>query len=165
MLAWSVAGRRVLGVPADVIAAARKLPEGAAGDHPAALMLLDWLSLTLPRWRAGAREIAFLLGVGCFALSSLFVLGFVYRLEMAQALVLLILPFAALFAIELRLAGRMALVVAQAQSGQIAVDVAAGQAARAMGRHRLWVTLMSVLAVIVTAYRGAVWMVSHPLGF
>ena len=44
VLVWGHAGRRVLGVPVDIAQAAR------GGDEPAALLLLDWLSLTL---RAG----------------------------------------------------------------------------------------------------------------
>ena len=70
VLVWGHAGRRVLGVPVDIAQAAR------GGDEPAALLLLDWLSLTLPRWRLGPKEGAVLLGLGAFGLSALAVLGF-----------------------------------------------------------------------------------------
>ncbi|RDW12129.1 hypothetical protein DIE28_15385, partial [Paracoccus thiocyanatus] len=111
--AWTMAGRRILGVPADVIAGAVFVEPEPDGD-PAALMLLDWLSLTLPRWRMERREGALLLGLGSFLLTMLAVLGFAYRLEMAQALVLLVAPFVLLFALDLRLAGRLRPLLAQA---------------------------------------------------
>src|SRR5690606_38530626 len=53
-LAWTMAGRRILGVPSDVIAGAIGAEPGPE-DDPAALTLLDWLSLTLPRWRVDRR--------------------------------------------------------------------------------------------------------------
>lgn len=163
VLAWSLVGRRVLGVPADVIQAARKPQQG--DDDAAALLLLDWLSLTLPRWQVGRTEGTLLLGLGTFALTALFLLGFVYGLEMAQALVLLVLPFAVLFAVELRLARQLRQVVDDAQSGTRSVHDAAAQSARRLSRHRRAVSLVSVLAVGLTAYRAALWLLAHPFGF
>lgn len=163
VLAWSMAGRRVLGVPADVIQAARK--PAPDPDDAAALLLLDWLSLSLPRWQVGRAEGALMLGFGAFALTALFLLGFVYGLEMAQALVLLVLPFAILFAVELRLARALALLVQAAETGQMPVNAAAGQAARQLSRHRVAISIASIMAVALTAYRAALWLVAHPFGF
>ncbi|MCV2449077.1 hypothetical protein [Paracoccus sp. DMF] len=162
-LAWTMAGRRSLGVPSDVIAAAGRTAPGPE-DDPAALMLLDWLSLTLPRWQLGPREGAVLLGVGAFLVSTLAVLGFGYGLEMAQALVLLILPFAGLFALDLRLARRLGAVLARAEVGQ-PVNEAGAEAARLLRHHRRVGLAISVLSVAVTAFYGAVWMIAHPFGF
>ena len=50
LFAWTLVGRRVLGVPADVLGAAGRRAD-LPGDDPASLLLLDWLSLTLPRRR------------------------------------------------------------------------------------------------------------------
>lgn len=162
-LAWTMAGRRSLGVPGDVIAAAGRAAPGP-GDDPAALALLDWLSLTLPRWRLGPREGVILLGLAAFLLSGLSVLGFGYGLEMAQALVLLILPFAGLFVLDLRLARRLGAVLGRAEVG-LPVNEAGAEAARLL-RHRHRVGLaVSVLSVVVTAFYGAVWMMAHPYGF
>ena len=162
-LAWTMAGRRCLGVPSDVIAAAGR-PQPGPWDDPAALTLLDWLSLTLPRWHLAPREGALLLGVGAFLLSALAVLGFGYGLEMAQALVLLILPFAALFALDLRLARRLGAVLGRAEVG-LPVNEAGAEAARLMRHHRRVGRALSVLSVAVTAFYGAVWMMAHPFGF
>lgn len=162
-LAWTMAGRRSLGVPSDVIAAAGRATPGPE-DDPAALMLLDWLSLTLPRWHLGPREGVVLLGVGAFLLSTLAVLGFGYGLEMAQALVLLILPFALLFALDLRLARRLIVILGRAEVGQ-PVNEAGAEAARLLRHHRRVGLALSVLSVTVTAFYGAVWMIAHPYGF
>lgn len=163
-LVWTLAGRRVVGVPADVIARARRT--GAAeGEDPDALRLLDWLSLTLPRWRMGRVEGAVALGVAAFVLTALFVLGFLYGLEMAQALVLLLLPLLLLAVAELRLARRLAPVVEAAARGEIPANAAAAGAARLMGRQRRLVVLASILVVALTAWRGALWFVAHPFGF
>ena len=163
MLAWSLAGRRVLGVPQDVISAVER-PAPANPDDPAAIMLLDWLSLTLPRWRLRPREGAVLVGVAAFLFSGLAILGFGYGLEMAQALVLLALPFAAIFGFEMRLAGRLRALLQQAEAG-MAPNVAGAEAARLMQRHRLLVLALSVLAVTVIAFYAALWMILNPFPF
>lgn len=163
LFAWTLAGRRVLGVPADVVGAAGRR-DGLPGDDPASLLLLDWLSLTLPRRRVSAGEGAVLLGLGAFLLTTLAVLGFVYGLEMAQALVLLALPFVLVIALEFRLGRRMAEVLRRAESGA-PVNQAGAEAARMMRRHRLLVTVISVFAVALTAFYGAIWMLMHPFGY
>lgn len=161
-LSWTLAGRRIAGVPSDVLGAVRK-PRGP--DDPASLLLLDWLSLTLPRRRIRRAEALVLMGIATFALTALFVLGFVYGLEMAQALVLLLLPFAVLFVAEMRLAHHLATIVEAAETGALSVNDAAARAAKLMRRQRVAVNVGSILAVAVTAWRGAVWIVTHPFGF
>ena len=163
IVAWTVAGRRVAGVPVDVVQAVALADQPAAGDR-AAVTLLDWLSLTLPRWQVSGASGAVFLRMAAFILTSLALLGFVYDLEMAQALVLLILPFALVFVMELRLAHRLRTVLAEAERGA-PVGQAAARAARMMRRHRLGFALMSVLAVALSAFHGALWMLRHPFGF
>lgn len=163
LFAWSLAGRRVLGVPSDVFGSVGK-SASLPGDDPAAMLLLDWLSLTLPCRNIGRGEGALLLGLGAFVLTTLAVLGFEYGLEMAQALVLLMLPFALLFLAEMRLARRLAEVLRQAESGG-SVNRAGAEAARLMRRHRLLITVLSVIVVALTALYGAVWMLMHPFGY
>lgn len=163
MLVWAMAGRRVLGVPADVIARARHDPPGPQ-DNPAALELLDWLSLTLPRWRLSEREGAVLLGIGAFLLAALGVLGFGYGLEMAQALVLLAWPFALILILDLRLARRLRDVLTRAGTG-LPVNQAGAEAARLMRRHRMLIAGLSVLGVAMVAFFASIWMILHPFGF
>ncbi|WP_246184940.1 hypothetical protein [Paracoccus aestuariivivens] len=163
-LVWSLAGRRVAGVPYDIVQGARKQPDSDE-DHPAAFLLLDWLSLTLPRRHLGRTEGLVMLFVATFAMSALFLLGFVYGLEMAQALVLLVLPFLILVPVELRLTRKLLHLVEAAGAEQLAVNEAARQAAHLMRWHRAFVTLISIIVVAVTAYRGALWFIAHPFGF
>lgn len=164
LLAWTLAGRRVLGVPGDVVNAART-PETGTSDSPEAVLLLDWLSLSLPRWRLGMHEGVLGFAFAAFVLSALAVLGFGYGLEMAQALVLLVLPFALLFAAELRLARRVAPIVAAAEAAEMPVNQAATDAARLMARHRSLMALASVLVMALIAWHAAVWVVTHPFGY
>lgn len=162
---WSATGRTVLGVPSEVLARARSAQGADEGQGAAIITLLDWLSLVLPRWRLGPREGAVFLGVTSFLMTSLVVLGFVFWLEMAQALVLLLAPFWALFWLRVRLARRLFPLIGAAQDGSITVAEAGLQVARAMTWHRRWVTLLSMVSVAVTALWGALWSVIHPAGF
>lgn len=160
---WTAGGRRITGVPVDVVHAVAR-PDAGDAEDPAALTLLDWLSLTLPRWQVSGGSGAVLLGLAAFILSALGLLGFVYELEMAQALVLLALPFAVVFLMEMRLAHRLRAVLAEAERGA-PIAQAATEAARMMRRHRLGYMLMSMLAVALSAFHGALWMLRHPFGF
>jgi hypothetical protein len=162
---WSVAGRSVLGIPTEVLARARASLAGDDAQGPAVITLLDWLSLILPRWQLRPREGAAFLGVTSFLMTSLAVLGFVFWLEMAQALTLLLLPFWVLFWMRVRLARRLVPLVHAAQEGRAPVSQAAGNAARAMVWHKRFVTILSMIAVAVTALWGALWTVLHPVGF
>ncbi|MDO5633021.1 MAG: hypothetical protein Q4G22_14475 [Paracoccus sp. (in: a-proteobacteria)] len=157
--AWTVSGRAVLGVPLDVLTRARREPDGPAG-----MLLLDWLSLTLPRWQIAPRDGVWLLGAGCFGLTVLAVLGFGYGREMAQALSLLLVPFALLLLMRLRLAWRLMPLLDAAQRGEITPEAAAADAMRQITRHRRWVFVLSVLAVAMTAAWGTLYRLMHPFG-
>lgn len=161
---WTLAGRGVLGVPNDVLAAAgRSLrrPEGADPEH--AHLLLDWLSLQLPRWQLASWMGAALAGAGAFVLSSLAVLGFRYQFEMAQALTLLAAPFALLMVMKLRLARQLEWVVQAARYGQPPRE-AAIEGMRRINRYRLQHTIVSLLSVTITAFWAARWIALHPHG-
>ncbi|MDO5613577.1 MAG: hypothetical protein Q4G14_10100 [Paracoccus sp. (in: a-proteobacteria)] len=157
--AWTVSGRAVLGVPLDVLTRARRDPDGPAG-----LLLLDWLSLTLPRWRIGPRDGLWLLGAACFGLTVLAVLGFGYGREMAQALALLLVPFALLLLMRLRLAQLLIPLLDAAQHGATPPEAAVAEAMRQINRHRNWAFVLSVLAVAVTAAWGTMYRLMHPFG-
>lgn len=161
---WSAAGRAVLGVPAEVLARARRdhdlHPEGAA-----AITLLDWLSLSLSRWHLSQAEGAAFLGVTAFALTSLAILGFGYGLEMAQALVLLLLPFWLLFWMRVRLARHLLPLLHEGQAGARPVAEVAAEAIRRMVIHRRLVSALSIVSVAVAALWGAIWALLHPYGF
>lgn len=165
-VAWTLMGRSVLGVPHDVVRGARQAPQSdAPGDSPEALILLDWLSLVLPRWRVAPTEAVWLISIASFALSALFFLGFGYGFEMAQALFLLIAPLAAVSLLNFYLARRLRAELIGAQTGQIAPGMAAATASRMMQRHRFFIAGLSVLVVAICAIWGALWMILHPFGF
>lgn len=156
ILMWTEAGRRVLGVPGDVVQHARREPAGEGG-----LVLLDWLLLNLPRWRIGQKEGPWLLGLGAFLLTSLAVLGFGFGLEMAQALTFLLVPQGLLLVLRLRLAGQLSPLIAAAQSRQMPTADAVAGALRLIVAHRRWVFVLSIVGVAVTALWGALHVAIH----
>ncbi|MTD99612.1 hypothetical protein GIY56_04855 [Paracoccus sp. YIM 132242] len=163
--AWSLTGRHVIGVPAEIVGRARDAIQAGEGDCPAMLHLLDWLSLVLPRWRLGAREGVAFLGLTGFVLTSLAIMGIGYALELALAAFLLLLPFAVLFWMRVALARRLMPLLEAAEQGARPVPEAAAEAVRRMVIHRRLVTILSMAAVAVTALWGALWSVVHPYGF
>lgn len=162
---WSAAGRNVLGVPVEVLARARTALRHDAPDGPEAITLMDWLSLTLPRWRLGPREGAVFLGLTSFGLTSLALLGFGFGLELAQALTLVGVPFWLLFWLRVRLARRLAPILADAQQGVLPLSDAVAGTVRHMVRHRMLHMVLSVVAVLATLLWGMLWMLIRPFGF
>lgn len=165
---WTLAGRGVLGVPNDVLATAgRSLRHESAGqaggDQAPALLLLDWLSLQLPRWQLDRTAGAMLTAGIAFVLSTLALLGFGYHYEMAQALTFLGAPFALLLILKLRLARQLDRVVEAAHLGQ-PPRAAATEAMRRINRYRAQHTVISLLAVTATAFWAARWIALHPYG-
>jgi len=161
--AWALSLRGVVGVPAEVAARAARV-EAEEPDDPAALALLDWLSLTLPRWRAGRTEAVVLTAGGTFLVSVTASLGFGLGLEGAQALTLLIGPLLLLLALRVRLAGRLSRDLAAAETGTLAPNLAARQAARAAMRHRRLALLLSLATVAASSAWGTLWTLRHPWG-
>lgn len=161
---WSVTGRNVLGIPAEVLTRARSAQRAGDPEGAAVVTLLDWLSLSLPRWRVSPREGAIFLGVTTFLLTSLAILGFGYGLEMAQALTLLLAPFAMLFWMRVLLARRLGPILVAGQLGERPVSGVGAEAVRQMLVHRRLVSGLSIAAVAVTALWGTLWSLMHPNG-
>ncbi|RNF34208.1 hypothetical protein [Paracoccus methylarcula] len=160
---WSVSGRNIIGVPVEIVIRARRAMSRDEMDGSALVSLLDWLSLTLPRWQLGRREGAIFLGVTVFLVTSLAGLGFGHDLEMAQALTLLLLPFLILFWMRVRLAYRLTPLLQNEEADQ-QLETIAREAIRRMIWHRRLVTLLSILAVAITALWGVLWSLMHPNG-
>ncbi|MFD1796159.1 hypothetical protein FQV27_01650 [Paracoccus aurantiacus] len=161
---WSFGGRRVLGIPADVLADAgsslRRYPSEARAEVVA---LLDWMSLNVPRWRMSPGVGAAITALICFVLAVLIVLGFGANLEMAQAIVLLMLPQAILLVLRVRLAAQLYWVLEAAELGQ-PVPEAATEALRRINRYRVLQMAISLVAVILAAFWATRWIVLHPHG-
>lgn len=150
----------------DVIARARRaarapLPRPVSADE---LQLLDWLSLTLPGWRATRTEAIWLAGLSGFALAALATLGFGFGLQFAQALSFLALPFALLTALRLRLARRLAPLIEAARTARLPETEAASRALRLLTGYRRAFTALSMLSVAATAMWGVRWLILHPFG-
>lgn len=161
---WSATGRSVIGIPSETVSRARSALAANQPESPAVMGLLDWLSLVLPRWNLGTTEGAVFLGLTSFALTSLMMLGFVFWLELAQAVFLLIFPFWLLFWMRVRLARRLTPVIEAAQTGSTPPHQAAATAARMMTWHRRWVTVLSMVSVLLTVLWGSAWALMHPNG-
>ena len=135
---WSSASHWVLGVPWDMIARARRHGGAAAAD-------LETLA------HINARRILFigrvsglwLAGIASFMLTGLAVLGFVYRIEFAQAVLLLLGPMTAVGLLTLRTA--RAIEAAEATGPDLW---------RRLTRHRMAVQALGMVSIFVTAMWG-----------
>lgn len=163
--AWVLVNRAPLGVPPDVVLRARRaLRSDTQAAPPEALMLLDWLSLILPRWRLTRIEGIAGIAICAFLLTVLMLLGFLYGNHMAQAVTLLVVPIAVLGLTRLSLARRLNVTLDAARGGALPARQAAQDAAGALMRHRWLGTGLSVLAVATATWWGVVWNLTHPNG-
>lgn len=135
---WSSASHWVIGVPYDMIVRARRVGGQAEVD------LEDIVRVNVNRLLYIAQVSGlWLLGFGCFFLTGLALLGFVYDVEFAQAVFLLALPMSILGALSLSTAS---LIVEHDLRGE---DLRA----RLM-RHRLYTQMLGVVSIFCTALWG-----------
>lgn len=146
---WSTASHWVLGVPYDMVLRARRNGEQAEQD------LEDLVRINTNRllYIANVSGLG-LLALGCFLLTALGVLGFFYRIEIAQALFLLGFPMSMVGLISL------------STSRLIQEDDLRGEPLRRrLTRHRLYVQLIGMASIFVTALWGMYQNLSvGPLG-
>jgi len=135
---WTSASQRVLGVPFDMIARARH--EG--GETLADMETLVRINMT--RTLRIARTTGLLVvGSVCFVITTLIILGFWYRIEIAQAVLFLLVPVAILGMLTLR------------TSRLIAAGENSGQAlCRRLTRHRFETQVLGMFAIFITAMWG-----------
>lgn len=146
---WSTASHWVLGVPYDMVLRARRNGEQAEQD------LEDLVRINTNRLLYIANVSGlWLLALGCFLLTALGVLGFFYRIEIAQALFLLGFPMSMVGLISL------------STSRLIQEDDLHGEPLRRrLTRHRLYVQLIGMASIFVTALWGMYQNLSvGPLG-
>lgn len=135
---WSAASHWVLGVPQDVVARARR-KGGDAVDELQVLLRIGirrrmWVHAPFGHW---------LLGLGCFVLTVLGLLGSVYRVEFAQAVLLLLVPMVLIFALGQRLARRI-----------MALPDAAPEVFGLLANHRAAVQAIGGVSIFVTTLWG-----------
>ncbi len=135
---WSSTSHWVLGVPFDMVTRARKNGGEAAQD------LHDMVGINTRRLLYIARVSGlWLIGILAFFFSILIVLGFFYRVEIAQAVFLLMAPMA--------LVGALSLSTAQ----DITVRQLEGEELyRRISRHRMTVQAIGMVSIFITSLWG-----------
>lgn len=133
---WSVASHFILGVPYDLVTRARR-QGGEAEEDLRDVVRVQVNRLLLIDGSAGP----WLLGGACFALTTLALLGFVYGVELAQAVFLMALPMSVVFTLSVRTAR--------------AIRAADGEGLHPMLMQlRRMVQALGVLSIFVTALWG-----------
>mgnify|MGYP000666366907 CR=1 FL=1 len=146
---WSTASHWVLGVPFDMVTRAAKF----GGTHEADLD--DLARVNVRRiLMIGQVSGLWLLGLVCFTLTCLALLGFVYGIEFAQAVFLLAMPMSLVGLLSL---SNARLVQDRALTGPPLIH--------RLTRHRIFVQLIGVVSIFVTALWGMYQnMTIGPLG-
>lgn len=135
---WSSTSHWVLGVPFDLV------QRGARQGGQAQQDLEDMVRINVNRLLyIGRVSGLWVLGAVCFILSTLAGLGFWYGIEIAQAVFLLVFPLA--------LVGGLSLATARL----IEVEELHGEALhRRLVRHRIYVQVIGMISIFVTAMWG-----------
>ena len=135
---WSSASHWVIGVPFDMVGRARKYGGQAETD------LEDIVRVNANRMTYIAQVSGlWLLGLTCFVITGLAIMGFGYRLEFAQALFLLAFPMSFVATLNLRLARRI-----------LGQQLAGEALCRQLTRHRTIVQGIGMVSIFVTAVWG-----------
>lgn len=135
---WSSASHWVLGIPYDMVLRARRAGGQAEAD------LEDIARINVSRILYIVREAGvILLAMLAFALTTLALLGFVYKVEFAQAVFLIAAP--------LTVVGLMSVATAR----RIAEEGDRGEALRRrLALHRVGVQVIGMISTFVTAFWG-----------
>ena len=137
-VAWSTASHFVIGVPFDLVVRARR-HEGQAQIDLEEIVRINVRRILYIGHVSGL----WLLGFVSFLLTALFVLGFWYWIEFAQAVFLIALPMSGV--------GLLSLSTARA----IAATEPSGEDLRQrLSRHRFWTQVIGMFSIFVTAMFG-----------
>lgn len=135
---WSSASHWVLGVPFDMVLRARR--NGGQSEQD----LEDMVRINANRILYIARVSGlWILGFTCFFLTGLALLGFLYRVEFAQALFLLGFPMSVV--------GLLSISTARLIQSE---DATGEHLCKRLARHRFFVQLVGVVSIFVTALWG-----------
>lgn len=137
---WWNAGRRMLGVPVDVLTRAHALGGVAAAELDAAVDLAVLRILRIARGEGVLR-----LATAAFALALVLMLGFGYGLELGQAAAFLLLPHVILRGMEVATARR----VEHGPRGEALQSL--------LFWHRFRVQILGLIFILLTAFWGAWW--------
>jgi len=135
---WSSASHWVLGVPYDMVYRARR-DEGKARDD-----LETMVRINVERMLFASRNYgAVLIGVVCFMVTVLGLLGFLYDIEFAQAVLFLFVPLCVLGYLSLRTSVKI-------EAG----DSQGDRLFRRLGWHRLSVQVLGMVSIFCTSLYG-----------
>jgi hypothetical protein len=141
---WSSTSHWVLGVPYDLIQRAKR----QGGEHLTDLETLVRINVKRILYIVSTAGL-WLVGLTAMLVSGLIVLGFVYRIEFAQAVTCLLVPMCIVGALTVRAAQRIA-----------AGENTGAALFRLMSRHRLSTQVIGMLAIFVTSMWG-MWQNMH----
>ncbi len=135
---WSTASHWVLGIPFDMVSRAGSRGGQAQTD-------LEDISRVMTNRLLSISRIAglWLLGLTCFFLTSLALIGFLYRVQMAQAVFLMAFPMAIVGLLSLNTARLI-------QERRAAGD----ELRKVLWRHRIMVQVIGMIAIFITAMWG-----------
>ena len=135
---WSSASHWVLGVPYDMITRAKREGGQALDDLETIVRIITSRMLYWSRSSG-----VWLVGILCFLMTFLVLLGWLYHVEFAQAVLFLLVPLTIMTFLSLRVAVKV-----EAGEGQ-------GEALlRRLGWHRLSVQLLGMASIFVTSLYG-----------
>ncbi len=136
---WSTASHWVLGVPWDMVMRARKAgPAHVEDDLEVIVRIYSGRILYI------ARESGLLLtGFGCFVITFLVLMGFVYKREFAQAVFLLGFPMSLVWLMSVATARD---IQARALTGEALIN--------RLSRHRLYTQIIGMISIFITAMWG-----------
>ncbi len=135
---WSSASHWVLGIPYDMVLRARRAGGQAQTD------LEEIARINIARLMYISRVSGMLvIGFAFFVLTTLVLLGFIYRIEFAQAVFLLLFPMSLLGLMSLRQAH---LIHDNGLSGDDLVS--------RLGRHRMQTQFLGTISIFCTALWG-----------
>jgi len=135
---WSSASHWVLGIPYDMVLRAKRLGGEAAED-------LDAIArINITRMLYIVNEAGLILiALATFALTTLALLGFLYRVEFCQAVFLLIAPLFLVALLSLATARRIA-----------ALNETGEALHRRLSLHRIAVQVLGMISIFLTAFWG-----------
>ncbi len=135
---WSTASHWVLGIPYDMVVRAKRMGGQASQD------LHDIVRINVTRILLISRVAGlWLAAISCFVIAALAILGFMYRVEFAQAVFLLMFP--------MTLVGALSLSTAQLIADEDPQDV---DLFRRLARHRTYVQGIGMISIFFTALWG-----------
>ena len=139
---WSTASHFVLGVPYDTVQRAAR-HGGQAEEDMLDLVRINANRLIYIADTAGS----WLIAIAFFLITTLILMGFSYRVEFCQALVLILAPMFLVFALSVRRARTI-------------VGKSPAETRRGLRNHRLIVQVIGLVSILITSMWGMFYNLS-----